>query len=124
MQITRYELRTRFDITQTGITGRFKPDGEMTANEWNEKRNQQRNLETIIQILCLRAQLTDVTTPVQEDDQWVFTFNSDTENAWGPDLELFVNDARNVPMITIPREFGAVMLEPAGPKQNIWLKRI
>lgn len=134
MTYQRYQCRTVFDITQTGVTGKFRLDeipftalsGDQITDlsDWNIARNKQRNLETIIQILSLRAQIADITTPRVEDDQWVFEFVLETPNAYGDNLELFIQDARTVPMISIPPGITHIMLEPAGPKQNIWLTTI
>ena len=51
--------RTLFDITETGVTGHFKPHripfrdnaGQQISDQvtWDRARNQQRNLETISQ---------------------------------------------------------------------------
>ena len=127
----RYQCQTLFDITQTGVTGKFRPDElPFTAQDgteitdlstWNVARNKQRNLETIIQILSLRAQISNITTPRHEDDRWVFEFVLETPDAYGENLQLFVDDARTVPMISIPPGITHIMLEAAGPKQNIWL---
>ena len=63
----KYAVQTFFDITATGITGHFKPakipfrdaaGNTITDLEsWTRSRNQQRNWETITQILGLRTQL-------------------------------------------------------------------
>ena len=63
----RYMCQTLFDITATGVTGHFKttrvPYVDQAGQEivdqatWNRSRNQQRNWETLTQILGLRTQL-------------------------------------------------------------------
>ena len=66
---TRIRVTTDFDCTNTGVTGHFKPSklpfrdhaDQLIENEddWIRSRNQQRNLETISQILQLRTQIFD-----------------------------------------------------------------
>lgn len=132
MQITRYKVATTFDITQTGVIGKFRPDtlpfvasnGDAIENPmaWTQARNKQRNLEALIQVLCMRAQMDQVSTPVKVDDRWVFTFISDTENAFGENLELFAQDAASVPMIPIEDGTLSDALIPSGEGQNVWLE--
>ena len=106
---------TTFDITATGVTGHCKPSrlpfidasGQTIANEaeWNRARNQQRNLETIIQLLSLRTQIDNVTTPVFADNQWSFEFEveSDTIFAQADDsLGVLKEDCLGVPMLLGP----------------------
>ena len=69
--------RTLFDITQTGTTGHFKPSHVPTRDRagqtiidqqtWTKSRNQQRNLETITQILQLRTQIFNPTIPAKHN---------------------------------------------------------
>jgi len=57
---------TLVDITKTGIVSNYRPEIPMFVDDagqivrdfdtWNRSRNQQRNFETIIQIIGLRAQ--------------------------------------------------------------------
>lgn len=57
---------TLIDITKTGIVSNYRPEIPMFVDDadqivrdnetWNRSRNQQRNFETIIQIIGLRAQ--------------------------------------------------------------------
>ena len=63
----RFVVQTFFDITATGVTGHYKPArvpfrdhaGNVITDEsdWGRARNQQRNWETLTQILGLRTQL-------------------------------------------------------------------
>ena len=71
------QCRTLFDITETGTTGHFKPSHvpgkdragqNITDNQtWTKSRNQQRNLETITQILQLRTQIFNPSVPVEDN---------------------------------------------------------
>jgi len=65
---TNIRCYTLFDITKTDITSR-RPPPDMTnkdASEWEHKRNTQCNLDTIIQVISLRAQPENTNTTVCE----------------------------------------------------------
>ena len=133
----RYICQTRFDITATGITGHFKSQrmpftdraGQIIHDQdaWNRARNQQRNWETILQILSLRTQLFDVTEPIQDatGTYWMFEFESDRDGVFGPDsdpVSVLRQDAESVPML---RELNndpdiEPVLITSGSHQNIW----
>lgn len=127
----RIRVKTLFDITQTNTTGRFRPDQtpwqDQARNvinnltDWNESRNRQRNLETIIQTLSLRSQISDVTTPQVSEFTWTFDYTVDTPGAYGQDLEILIQDLNGVPMIAIPPgiEYSHLI-----PNQNIWVEII
>ena len=80
----KFMCQTLFDITATGVTGHFKSArlpfldhaGQTINNDisWNRSRNQQRNWETITQILSLRTQLFEITDPIQDQlgARWIF----------------------------------------------------
>jgi hypothetical protein len=120
---------TRFDITATGVTGHCKPSrlpftdasGQTITSEadWNRARNQQRNLETITQLLSLRTQIDNVTTPVFTDNQWSFEFEveSDTIFAQADDpLGTLKEDCYGVPML--------LSTDAALGADNIWFEPI
>ena len=127
----RLQIKTQFDITQTNTTGKFRPDqvpyldavGYRIVDHitWTKSRNRQRNLETVIQILLLRSQISDVTTPIRSDDTWSFDFTVDTANAYGDDLIYLIQDLSGVPMIQVPPTVTAAQLVASGPDQNIWV---
>jgi hypothetical protein len=95
---------TTFDITATGVTGHYKPSrvpftdrtGHVIANErdWNLARNQQRNWETLTQLISLRTQV---------DNIFDFEIESDTVFLLGTDpLGILKNDCQGVPMLLGP----------------------
>lgn len=103
---------TRFDITATGVTGHCKPSripftdasGQRIINEttWNHSRNQQRNWETITQLLSLRTQIDNVTTPVFADGHWSFEFEVESDTIFTLDqdpLGILKQDCYGVPML-------------------------
>jgi len=133
----RYICQTEFDITATGVTGHCRPQrmpyrdsaGQMVNNEqqWHRSRNQQRNWETITQILGLRTQLFDITVPVQDSTgkRWMFEFETERDGIYGPDsdpCEVLRLDADGVPMLKDLKNQPDIepCLRTSGPRQNIW----
>ena len=133
----KYAVQTFFDITATGITGHFKPSripfrdnvGSMITNEesWNRARNQQRNWETITQILGLRTQLFRLQEPIADtsNSAWMFEFETETDHIYGNDSDptgILRTDADGVPMLTSldnKAELVPIIITE-GPAQNIW----
>lgn len=106
------ECSTGFDITATGVLGQYREnreirnlaDGSTIANReaWLRARNQQRNWETMNQIIALRCLPENIQTPRRVGDQWKFQFDIDTLAAVSDqfgDLEFLRRDAQGVPMI-------------------------
>jgi len=137
----KFACQTLFDITATGVTGHCKTSrmpfqdraGQIIKDEtsWNRSRNQQRNWETITQILSLRTQLFDLTEPIQDQtgSRWMFEFETETDGVYGPDsdpVSVLRSDAEGVPML---RELNndpdiETVLVTKGPRQNIWFAPI
>ena len=133
----RYACQTLFDISATGVTGHCRAQrlpfvdrcGKVIDNQdsWNRARNQQRNWETLLQIIGLRTQLFDITEPIIDStgSRWMFEFESDREGVFGLESDptaLLREDAQGVPML---RELdNDPDIEPflitTGPRQNIW----
>jgi hypothetical protein len=133
--MTKILCRCLFDITATGVTGHFKSSripfqdlsGQSITNEltWNRARNQQRNWETLTQLISLRTQVIDLTRPEQFDGAWEFEFATETPDAYGsvddPTL-ILRTDSDGVPMLQTLHS-GEIMtkeLTVGGPDQNIW----
>jgi len=137
----KIQCRTIFDCQATGVTGHFRPSqlpfqdraGQDIRNqtEWNRSRNQQRNWETLLQIISLRTQPTVLATPVFRDQVWQFEFETATDGVYSAtgqinDLGLLYQDCGNVPMIG---DVGnAAHLTPVlltqGADQNIWFEPV
>jgi len=133
----KYACQTLFDITATGVTGHCKQSrmpfydrtGQLidNADSWNRSRNQQRNWETITQILSLRTQLFALTDPIadQTGTRWMFEFETESDGIYGSEedpVAILRADANGVPML---RELDndpdiATVLVTDGPRQNIW----
>jgi len=133
----KYVCQTLFDITATGITGHYKPTrmpftdqaGNYITDQasWNRARNQQRNWETLTQILSLRTQLFDLGTPIVDrtGTRWMFEFETESEGIFGPETdptEILRIDADGVPMLLDldNRPDLQPVLRTHGIEQNIW----
>jgi hypothetical protein len=133
--MTKILCRCLFDCTATGVTGHFKSSripfadraGQQVTDEtsWNRSRNQQRNWETLTQIISLRTQVIDLTDPERFDGAWEFEFTTETPDAYGPEsdpTQILRLDSAGVPMLqTLPTgEIISQELVVQGQDQNIW----
>lgn len=137
--MNKFRCSCLFDITATGVTGHFKSSrtpfrdraGQMIVDDasWNRARNQQRNLETLMQLIGLRTQVDNLTAPVRTDRGWEFEFTTDVADVYGTaedPVSVLRGDAEGVPMIvTLDNgEIMATALITSGPDQNVWFERI
>jgi hypothetical protein len=135
----RFSCTTQFDITATGVTGHYKssrvPFQDRAGNairdiaDWNRSRNQQRNWETVQQIISMRTQISDSTLPLHTGSGWTFEFETETPGVYGTDdapMSILYLDADKVPMLIDLDNHSD--LEPFvvvdGPKQNIWFNPV
>lgn len=133
--MTKILCRCLFDCTATGVTGHFKSSRipftdkarQSITDEtaWNRARNQQRNWETLTQIISLRTQVMELTEPEFYDGAWEFEFATETADAYGPEEDptcILRLDADGVPMIqNLPSgEIITQQLVTQGLEQNIW----
>jgi len=112
-----------FDITKTNVTSKKSLLGASPeeAREWQNRRNTQCNLDTIIQVISLRAQPENITEPIQDyldnektenfgflynaDEQqifWYFDFSVNYSSVFSDgedELGALYNDCEDVPMI-------------------------
>lgn len=115
----RHILYTTVDITQTNI--RIKTD----IDDWSLQRNQQRNLDTLIQTLGLRSQPINIYVKKIQDNPakfelgsnlselsniWLMEFDIEHYKAFGENCELALKDLNYVPIIN-----GLTETEPAFP---------
>jgi len=131
----KFQCRTLFDITATGVTGHYRSVrgafvdlvGNQIRNEqdWNRARNQQRNWETVTQIISLRTQVFELTDPVKNLDHWQFEFEVETPSVFGTTgnpVEVLIQDSHHVPMLN--KLNNTLELPPnlisSGSGQNIW----
>ena len=128
----KIQCQTLFDVTATGVTGHIKPSRmpyqdhagtRITDTEsWNRSRNQQRNWETVTQLISLRTQVTGLTSPAKIENCWQFDFEIDNENLFSNDLDplaVLKADCAGVPMLVGLNEsadVGTVLIID----KNIW----
>lgn len=109
----KIQCQTLFDITATGTTGHVKPSRipykdlagtRITDIEsWNRSRNQQRNWETVTQLISLRTQVDNLKEPQRINDRWQFEFEIENKNLFtdGTDgMAVLKADCAGVPMLT------------------------
>lgn len=110
-----YMIATSVDITPSGV--RHKIDDP----DWLLKRNQQRNYDTLLQVIGLRCQPLNpeiqILSQVRYGDAelaraWVLTFQTDREGVLGPDGEFFLQDVHGVPIVP-----GLTETTPSFPPQ-------
>lgn len=118
--------RTLFDITASGVIERKYNDKTATA-EHQLACKQQRNWNTMQQILMLRTLPENITLPVKDDNVWSFTFEiPNIESvAWGVDpVGALRYDANGVPMLHGLTELCSLpeILLPYGSNINVWFE--
>jgi hypothetical protein len=92
----RIRCYTLFDITQTGVLNRSKPQGDDIAN-WLLRRNTQCNFDTLLQVISLRSQpeiikvphIVDLTEEHISKFGFMYNFNIDpVESLWRFEFEV------------------------------------
>jgi len=131
----RFSCKTLFDITATGVTGHYKSarvpfkdmSGKIIEDEksWNHARNQQRNWETLTQLIGLRTQIAKMSNPVKSNTTWGFDFEVDTPYVFGSEnnpTEMLLSDCPGVPMLIGLENIKTLLpfLIVEGIDQNIW----
>lgn len=132
---SRLVCETRFDITRTDIRGHYRPADLPRRDRqdqwihdhaaWLRARNQQRNFETLLQIISLRTLPDDISDPVCDHGRWSFSFwvPDITSVAWGADaVGALKYDAHGVPMIRGLGESADTddVVHCYGPDINVW----
>lgn len=131
--MVRISCYCKFDITKTGVTGYYRPAqipyddqaGHKIVDQttWIRSRNQQRNWETITQIISLRTQVFDLLAPVKKNDHWYFEFTVDSISVYTNQFEFDIlkHDAHNVPMLIIDDtdEYQAGSINTEGVDANL-----
>ena len=116
----RIKCRTVFDITATGVRSHYKESripfhddaGRIIEDRrsWMHSRNQQRNWETLNQLISLRTLPEDISTPIhnKHTQTWEFEF-----------------DVVNIESVTLNNDpVGALILQTQGSDANIWFELI
>ena len=139
----RHEIITLVDITETGIT-----DNNAKTAETQLQRNQQRNYDTLCQVISLRSNFygassgsaiienidyfdEDLSELISRHDVrtikvWSFVFETDRTDPFGVDYELLTMDLNMVPII--PALTETVPIFPPyfivnGDLQNTFVRR-
>jgi len=125
-------VTTDFDCRPTGVTGHFRPNilpitdqqGQAVTNQatWLRSRNQQRNWETIMQLISLYTQPLRVSRVRVENLRWEFDFNADQEDVFrlGDDPVGRLKQAcTGVPVINYVEQELTTLLRP---DVNIWFE--
>ena len=133
--------KTFFDCSVTGVTGTFRPSHlpfvDSTGQNidsfasWTAARNRQRNWETVLQMISLRAQPIIVTNPVQKTGTWEFLFEVETHGVYSTDgdpdnLDGLLKECSGIPMCVGLGESQTQQhqLITTGPEQNIWFETV
>lgn len=137
----KFACQTLFDITATGIIGHYKGNNlpltdrtgqSITDNtSWNRARNQQRNWETLTQLISMRAQIFNLVDPIVDTSgtRWMFEFETESAGIYGPDddpTQVLREDAAGVPMLRELNNDPEIkpFLITSGSAQNIWFSPI
>jgi|LakMenE01Jun11ns_1017448.scaffolds.fasta_scaffold9894029_4 hypothetical protein len=135
----KIEVTTAFDCTPTLVTGNFSKDrlpmstkqGLMVQNhiEWAHARNQQRNWETMLQLMQLRSHIVAYSEPQRDahTNLWKFEFEIERPEVYqnGTDpLGCLLDDCANVPIVIKLTESDgcANTIYVKGPEQNVWFQ--
>ena len=116
-----YRVYSLVDITKTGVT---RGNGSL-------ERDQQRNYETIQQMISLRAQPQITRRPYRVNGHWIFEFSVETPGVYASDgtadgVDLLLSECQGMPMITGLDEQTQLesQLCVGGTNQNIWFETV
>jgi hypothetical protein len=137
----KVECHCLFDITHTGITGHTRnmsfpvvdknQNHITTSAQLNCARNQQRNFDTLLQLIGLRTQIFSIESPELCESSlwpgkkcWRFSFEIEHNSQWLVDNDEFwvlKQDSHNTPMITGLTESTGLdpLLDATGTHPNI-----
>jgi hypothetical protein len=123
-----YQVFTLFDITATGVIRHPRPT-DVNYQSQLLKRNQQRNWETVQQVLAMRAQIYVEHPPeiiktcnqfsrkiFKNTQAWGFQFAVEHVEIYGSNLQLLFDDCHGIPMILGLTERAAI----AEPVIDCW----
>ena len=127
---------TLFDITKTNVPNRSKPPEGIDHKTWVYQRNTQINFDTIVQIISLRSQPENISTPIQLEIKedffnlgkpiigWMFNFEVRSVSVYsnGNDELIYLKqDVSDVPMLICGTEYVNLVnfLSIEKPMKNI-----
>lgn len=105
-----YTLVTLIDITKTDAVHLYSPGMTETEADYNVKRNQQRNYQSLLQVIGLRCQPMIISEPVMYPDEKMEDFEKDFEQKFGTNFT-----TGNVWSFMFAVEQEDVFLSPTGP---------
>ena len=121
---------TDFDCRPTGVTGHFRTnvlpfvdrlDQSITDfDSWNSSRNQQRNWETILQLIGLYTQPQSISNIRMQNGRWEFEFETEFDDVFrlnDDPVGLLKQACRGVPIINYVQQQLTALLQP---DVNIW----
>jgi len=121
---------TDFDCRPTGVTGHFRTnvlpfvdraDQSITNFEsWNSSRNQQRNWETLLQLIGLYTQPQSISDIRMKNGRWEFEFETEFDDVFrlnDDPVGLLKQACRGVPIINYVQQQLTALLQP---DVNIW----
>ena len=123
----KVECYCLFDITATGVT-------QNRANGDQQARNQQRNWDTMMQLVGMRTQVFNVQGPETVSGEhspfdcdgtvWKFSFEIEPEAQWlvdGDEFWILKQDSDGTPMITGLTESAGIdpVIQTSGPGANV-----
>ena len=121
---------TDFDCRPTGVTGHFRTnvlpfvdrlDQSITNfDSWNSSRNQQRNWETILQLIGLYTQPQSISDIRMKNGRWEFEFETEFDDVFRLNEDpvgLLKQACRGVPIINYVEQQLTALLQP---DVNIW----
>jgi hypothetical protein len=121
---------TDFDCRPTGVTGHFRTnvlpfvdraDQPITNfDSWNSSRNQQRNWETLLQLIGLYTQPQSISDIRMKNGRWEFEFETEFDDVFrlnDDPVGLLKQACRGVPIINYVQQQLTALLQP---DVNIW----
>ena len=121
---------TDFDCRPTGVTGHFRTnvlpfvdraDQSITNfDSWNSSRNQQRNWETLLQLIGLYTQPQHISNIRMQNGRWEFEFETEFDDVFrlnDDPVGLLKQACRGVPIINYVQQQLTALLQP---DVNIW----
>ena len=122
---------TDFDCRPTGVTGHFRTnvlpfvdrlDQPITNfDSWNSSRNQQRNWETILQLIGLYTQPQSISDIRMKNGRWEFEFETEFDDVFRLNEDpvgLLKQACRGVPIINYVQQQLTALLQP---DVNLWV---
>ena len=116
---------TDFDCRPTGVTGHFRTnvlpfvdrlDQSITDfDSWNSSRNQQRNWETILQLIGLYTQPQSISDIRMQNGRWEFEFETEFDDVFRLNEDpvgLLKQACRGVPIINYVQQQLTALLQP------------